>query len=459
LSVSKAISIARVPGLVPSGSMVMVGGFGLVGSPVHLLEALASSDVRDLTVISNNLGEPGLALGALLRNGQIRHAIGSYFTSNPEVVRAVQEGQLMAELLPQGTLVEAMRAGGAGLGGFFTPTAAGTALAGGRETRTIDGVPQVFQPALRADVALIKAERADALGNLTYRMTARNFNPLMATAARRVIAEVEEIVPVGALAPEEVVTPHLYVDHLVLTRTEASELGSSSGGMARGTPTLEQRRIIMRTLGELLPGDVVNLGIGLPTLLADVIGPDSGIVLHSENGLLGMGPAPAQGTGLDYPINAGKQLVTALPGAAYFDSASAFAMIRGGHVDVAVMGALQVDEHANLANWAVPGRPLLGVGGAMDLAQGARRLIAVFLHRTKEGHSRLVRECDLPVTAFGRVAVAITELGVFRFHEGRLVLEEIAAETTLDAVRACTEAGFEVSSTLGLMNGGTAYGA
>jgi 3-oxoacid CoA-transferase len=370
------------------------------------------------------------------------------------VVQAVQEGRLTAELLPQGTLAEAMRAGGAGLGGFFTPTGAGTALAGGRETRMIDGIPQVFQPALHADVALIKAERADVLGNLTYRMTARNFNPLMATAARRVIAEVEEIVPVGALAPEAVVTPHLYVDHLVLARTAADELGSS-GGVARETPTSEQRRIIMRALGELRPGDVVNLGIGLPTLLADVIGPDSGIVLHSENGLLGMGPAPAAGTGLDYPINAGKQLVTALSGAAYFDSASAFAMIRGGDVDVAVMGALQVDERANLANWTVPGKPLLGVGGAMDLAQGARHLIAVFLHRTKEGRSRLVRGCDLPVTAFGRVAVAITELGVFRFHESQLVLEEIAAETTLDAVRACTEAQFEVSPTLGVMNRGT----
>jgi 3-oxoacid CoA-transferase len=450
--VTKQISFEQVPALVPSGSTVMVGGFGLVGAPLHLLDALAASDVRDLTVISNNLGEPGLGLGKLLRNGQVRHAIGSYFTSNPEVVRAVQEGRLTAELLPQGTLVEAMRAGGAGLGGFFTPTAAGTPLAAGRETRTIDGVTHVFQPALRADVALVKAERADELGNLVYRMTARNFNPLMATAARRVIAEVEEIVPIGALPPEAIVTPHLYVDHLVAARTEAAALGSSSGGMARETPTPEQRRIVTRALRELRPGDVVNLGIGLPTLLADTLGPDSGIVLHTENGLLGMGPAPETGTGLEYPVNAGKQLVTALPGAAYFDSASAFAMIRGGHVDVAVMGALQVDERANLANWAVPGRPLLGVGGAMDLAQGAQRLIAVFLHRTKEGRSRLVRECDLPITAFGRVAVAITELGVFRFHDGRLMLEEIAAETTLDEVRACTEAAFEVSPTLAVMN-------
>src|SRR5262249_8118248 len=157
-----------------------------------------------------------------------------------------------------------------------------------------------------------------------------------------------------------------------------------------------------------------------------------GIFLHTENGLLGVGPTPEEGSGLEYPINAGKEIVTALPGAAYFDSAASFAMIRGGHMDVAVMGALQVDEQANLANWAVPGKPLLGVGGAMDLAQGARRLIALFTHTTKDGQPKLVRACDLPITTYGRVEAAITELGVFRFHGLTLVLEEIAPGATLD---------------------------
>jgi len=449
----KEITLDQVAALVPSGSRVMVGGFGLVGAPMNVLDALARSEVRDLTTIGNNLGEPGLGLGRLLLNGQIRHAIGSFFTSNPEAVRRFQEQALQVELIPQGTLAEAIRAGGAGLAGFYTPTAAGTALAAGRETRTFDGVEYVLQPALRADVALIKAERADALGNLTYRMTARNFNPAMATAAARVIAEVEEIVPVGALDPEAIVTPHLFVDYLVVAETRAEQLGTSAEIATYSAPSPEELRIARRTRRELRRGDVVNLGIGLPTLVADLIRPEDGIAIHTENGLLGVGPPPPRGGALEFPTDAGKRPVTALPGASYFDSATSFAMIRGGHVDVAVLGALQVDEQGTLANWSVPGRPLLGVGGAMDLARGARRVIATMLHATRQGQPKLVAECSLPITAPRCVDTVVTELGLFRFRGGRLVLEEIAAATTLDEVRARTAAAFEVSRDLHALDG------
>lgn len=201
--------------LVRDGDTVMVGGFGLVGAPLTLLRELARSGVRDLTVISNNLGEPGRGLGVLLRNGQVRKAIGSYFTSNPDVAEAHAEGRLEVVLMPQGTFAEAIRAGGAGLGGFYTPTAVGTKLAEGREVRIINGRPYVFQEPLHADVALIRAYRADRLGNLTYYKTARNFNPVMAMAADLVIAEVDEVVEVGKLDPEAIVTPHLFVDYVV----------------------------------------------------------------------------------------------------------------------------------------------------------------------------------------------------------------------------------------------------
>jgi 3-oxoacid CoA-transferase A subunit len=194
----------------------MVGGFGLVGAPLTLIDALVEhSDATDLTVVSNNIGEPGRGLGKLLRQGRIRRGISSFFTSNPEAVAAVNAGELEATLVPQGTFAEAIRAGGAGLGGFFTPVAAGTPLGEGKEERVIDGVPHVLEPPLRADVALVFAARADVLGNLWYRHTARNFNPLMATAATVTIAEVRELVPVGELEPESIVTPHLYVDYLV----------------------------------------------------------------------------------------------------------------------------------------------------------------------------------------------------------------------------------------------------
>jgi 3-oxoadipate CoA-transferase, alpha subunit len=201
---------------VTSGDTVMVGGFGLVGAPLTLIDALVEhSDATDLTIVSNNIGEPGRGLGKLLRQGRIRRGISSYFTSNPEAVAAVNAGEMEATLLPQGTFAEAIRAGGAGIGGFFTPVGAGTVLAEGKEQRVVEGVPHVLELPLRADVALVYAARADRLGNLWYRRTARNFNPLMATAARVTIAEAGEIVDVGELDPESVHTPHLYVDVLV----------------------------------------------------------------------------------------------------------------------------------------------------------------------------------------------------------------------------------------------------
>ena len=203
---------------VQTGDTVMVGGFGLVGAPLTLIDALAEhSDATDLTIVSNNIGEPGKGLGKLLRQGRIRRGISSFFTSNPEAVAAVNAGELEATLVPQGTFAEAIRAGGAGIAGFFTPVAAGTQLADGKEQRLIDGVPHVLEGPIRADVALIYAARADSLGNLWYRLTARNFNPLMATAATITIAEAGEVVAIGELEPESIATPHLYVDHLVVS--------------------------------------------------------------------------------------------------------------------------------------------------------------------------------------------------------------------------------------------------
>ncbi len=201
---------------VKDGATIMVGGFGLVGAPLHLIAELERSGVGNLTIISNNLGEPGQGLGRLLRLGRVRKAIGSFFTSNPDVVEAHARGELEVQLIPQGTLAEAIRAGGAGIGGFYTRTGAGTLLAEGKETRVFDGVEYVLERPLRADVALIKAHRADELGNLVYYKTARNFNPAMATAADWVVAQVDEVVPIGALDPEAIATPHLFVDAVVV---------------------------------------------------------------------------------------------------------------------------------------------------------------------------------------------------------------------------------------------------
>ncbi len=216
MSARGPVTATEAVAAITSGDVVMVGGFGLVGAPLTLIDALVEhSEATDLTIVSNNIGEPGRGLGKLLRQGRIRRGISSYFTSNPEAVAAVNAGEIEATLLPQGTFAEAIRAGGAGLGGFLTPVGAGTLLAEGKEERLVDGVPHVLEAPLKADVALVYAARGDRLGNLWYRATARNFNPLMATAARVTIAEVGELLPVGALEPESIATPHLYVDVLV----------------------------------------------------------------------------------------------------------------------------------------------------------------------------------------------------------------------------------------------------
>jgi len=437
------ITAKQAAELVHDGAVIMGGGFGMTGNPVHLFHALAERDVKNLTLISNNVGEAGLGGGRLLRNGQLRKATGSFYTSNPEAVAAAQSGQLEVTLMPQGSLAEAIRAGGAGIGGFYTRTATGTVLAEGGETKLINGIEYLFVPALRADIAFIRAWRADPAGNLVYRMTERNFNPLMAMAADVVIAEVEEIVPVGTLSPDEIVTPGNFVDYLVQAHTTLEELGSSAS-VASSRKSVDDIRMNMaqRALAELKRGDVVNLGIGIPTLVADLITPEHGIILHTENGMLGVGPAPESGGAMNYPVNAGKQPVTALPGSSYFDSATSFAMIRGGHVDVAIMGGLQLDEAANLANWTVPGEPLLGVGGAMDLASGAKRLIVTMAHTTRNGEAKLVPEITLPLTAKQAVDMVITDLAVFKFLEGQLTLIEIMPGATLEQVRASTTASF-----------------
>jgi len=201
-----------------SGQTILVGGFGLIGAPLTLINELTKTNVHNLTIISNNLGESGKGLGIVLNQGKIKKAIGSYFTSNRDVGEKFLKGELEVELLPQGTLSESIRAGGSGLGGYYTPTAVGTKLAEGKEERIIDGKHYIFEKALRGDIAFIRAHKADTLGNLTYYKTARNFNPIMATAAKYVIAEVDEMVPAGVLDPEAIITPHLYVDAVILAR-------------------------------------------------------------------------------------------------------------------------------------------------------------------------------------------------------------------------------------------------
>jgi 3-oxoacid CoA-transferase subunit A len=201
--------------VIPDGATIMVGGFGLCGVPEDLINALHARGTKDLTIISNNAGTDGFGLGILLKARRIRKMISSYIGENREFERQCLSGEVEVDLVPQGTLSERIRAAGAGIGGFFTPTGYGTIVAEGKETRVIDGRPYVFEKPLHADFAFVKAFRGDRAGNLVYRRTARNFNPMMATAARVTIAEVEHLVEPGAIDPDHVVTPGVFVRRVV----------------------------------------------------------------------------------------------------------------------------------------------------------------------------------------------------------------------------------------------------
>jgi 3-oxoacid CoA-transferase len=438
------ISTTEAAALVKDGDVLLCGGFGMTGNPVHLLDALALTATKNLTYIGNNVGEQGLGGGKLLQNGQIKKIIGSFFTSNPDAVNAAQSGNVAYEIIPQGTLAEAIRAGGCGIGGFFTPTSAGTLLAEGKEEKIIKGVPQVFVEAIRGNIGFVRAWKADKAGNLVYRLTEENFNTAVAMAADIVVAEVEEIVETGELLPSEIRTQACFVNYIVQATLHENELGSSATVKGSLKKVDEARlNIAKRAIKELKSGQVANLGIGIPTLVADLISPDQGIILHTENGMLGVGPEPSDGSGaMVNPVNAGKIPVTPLLGASYFDSATSFGMIRGGHIDVAIMGGLQVDSSGNLANWAVPGKPLLGVGGAMDLASGAKKLIITMNHFEKDGSFKIVENCTLPITSFGTVKMVITELAVFEFIEGKLTLTELMPGASKEEVKLKTGATY-----------------
>ncbi len=457
---SAALAVADVP----DGASVLIGGFGVIqGWPASLIEALAERGARALTIVANTPGVGPLSPQLLAERGLVHRLVASYAvypTQRAPMGDGITSGRIGLELVPQGTLVERVRAGGAGLAAFYTRAGAGTEAARGKEERTFDGRAHVLERAIRGDVALVRAARADRHGNLTYRRGSRSTNPVFATAARCTIAEVDEIVEPGALDPETIVTPGIFIDRVVRTErpmdpATVRALSRRYGKQwdlevrerpvgPRGIPPDLMARKVARLLGR---GEYVNLGVGLPTLVSSHLAPEDEITLHSENGLLGFGPLadPDQVTDV-HRYNASGQLVTGLPGESVTDSADAFAMARAGRVTTIVLGGFQVGAAGDLANWRVPATGVGGIGGAMDLAAGTGRLIVMMFHLTRAGEAKLLERCTYPLTAERCVATVVTDLAVIDVDAGGFVLRELAPGVRVDEVRAVTGAPLRVAA-------------
>ncbi|XP_060046974.1 succinyl-CoA:3-ketoacid coenzyme A transferase 1, mitochondrial isoform X2 [Erinaceus europaeus] len=430
---------------IPDGATLLIGGFGLCGIPENLIGALLKTGVRDLTAISNNAGVDNFGLGLLLHSRQIKRMISSYVGENPEFERQYLAGELEVELTPQGTLAERIRAGGAGVPAFYTSTGYGTLVQEGgspikynkdgtidiaskpREVREFNGENFILEEAITADFALVKAWKADREGNVIFRKSARNFNSPMCKAADVTVVEVEEIVDTGSFSPDEIHIPSIYVHRLIKGPSYEKRIERISTREEKAAPPSSgkshdevRERIIKRAALEFQDGMYANLGIGIPLLASNYISREITVHLQSENGILGLGPYPLRNEVDADLINAGKETVTVLPGASYFSSDESFAMIRGGHVDLTMLGAMQVSKFGDLANWMIPGNK-----------------------------HKILEKCTLPLTGKGCVNRIITEKAVFDVDKKEgLILVELWEGLTVDDIKKSTGCDFIVSPKL-----------
>ena len=443
---------------VPDGAIIAVGAFGTAHRyPTSLLTALRdTTTARDMALVGNTPGGPGDVRTDLTVAGRVNRLWQGFAPrpGTPEIDRAIEEGRLSIEIVPQGTMVERCRAAAAGIPAFYTPTAAGTLVAAGKDVRYFDGSPYVLERALKLDYAFVRAYRADPLGNTQFKGASQNFGPAFCKAARVAIVEVDEVVGVGDIPPDEIDLPGIFVDRVVL-KTIDVQPPSGAGNALRRRPaesaktylgkTALTRSGIARNAAALLPaGAYVNLGIGIPTMVSNYI-EGRGITLHAENGVLGYGHM-VSGDEVDPDVyNAGGQFVALDRGASFFDSVTSFEMARGGHLDAVILGGYQVDQAGDLANWKTD-ESRGGVGGAMDLVAGGCTLIITMEHRDSHDRPKLVRVCDYPVTGRGCVNVVVTDLAVLRRSSGEpFTLEAVAPGFSVDDIRQLTELEFGVA--------------
>jgi 3-oxoacid CoA-transferase len=439
-------SPAEAIGDLQDGARIAVSGFGQsAGQPVSLLAALHERGSKGLCLVGNTI-PPGAA--PVIEQHQVSHLIVS-FTARAGMKSAAAEqilsGEITYEMVPQGILVERLRAGAAGLAAIYSPTAVDTALADGKEVRQFDGKPYLLETAIKVDYALISAHRADRLGNVEFRGANQHFGPSFAKAARIAIVEVDEIVEPGQLPPERVNLPGIFVDRVV-KKTVANKLPKHASYRRpadvprtyNSKPGWTRSEMAEHAAALLPEPSYVNLGLGIPTYISTYLkGRD--VVLHGENGILGYGEILADEEVYPDVFNAGGQSVFPAPGISYFDSVTAFEMVRSGRVHVVGLGAYQVDQEGSFANWTTPDMVGGGIGGAMDMVAGGATVMILMEHRDSRDRPKLVRLCEYPVTGKACVDVVVTDLAVLVRRDGRFVVQEVAPGFAPDEVMALTE--------------------
>jgi 3-oxoacid CoA-transferase len=434
------------------GASVALSSFGpSAGSPASLLTALYERGSRELTFVGN--GIPPMA-GPIVEDGRVRHLIMSFTARGGQgspTDALLSSGRMTFELVPQGTLVERMRAGGAGLGAIYTPTAVDTPIAEGKDIRYFDGKPYLLETAIRVDYAFVSAHRADRLGNIEFRGSNRHLAPSFAKAARVAIVEVDEIVEPGGIPPERIDLPGIFVARVV-RKTVANTLPkyrqrrpAEVAHLHNGKPGWTRMQVAEIAAGLLPEPAYVNLGLGIPSYVSSFIA-DRDITLQGENGILGYGEIVDDEERYPDVFNASGVPVTPRPGISYFDSVTSFEMLRSGRVDVVVLGAYQVDAEGSIANWALPGRIGGGIGGAMDLVASGRTVIVLMDHRDAQGRAKLVQRCTYPLTGKACVDIVVTDLAVFRRRDGVLAIESVAPGFTPEEVWALTDMDVPVGS-------------